>query len=758
MAKEASNSENQINNGLRREEDEEVVEKKFCLEGQLNEAISHWKHSGAGKEISTSPLTQKEPFSLMHLLKPCAYPQGLNTSLVTYLDLNFRLLTLISILILGNVVLMYETRSGYCKYMSKEMEGISCQERFSLYSYLVNDSAVYIKLANNDKELTDFYDFANIGILISQLTICLLPLIYLWSFFEHYKTSLKIKYRTNVRKIENYSLMLTHFRDPQDLERDFEADFESLIQENGFGGECKIVKSVYSSNNVWAQVVEEEAENLEMELTAMRMIEEKYSDIEGYQRAVKDLSTRIKKKEKKLVELREKIKEKEKEVKRTYLLANCVYFVTLSSSLSRDKILRSFKDKHARRCGFCSKNHPKYRITEAADPSNINWKNFGVSRTKVILARVFTAFILALSLIFIPVILGGIVYIANFILGVNNSDNSPEKSKTKTQKYGLIGLYLFLEAYQITAQMLTQALSTIFDVNFLKIELISIQGVSLSILKVLTLIAQNKTLVLGSTRVLDASFIETVFKVILIQSIMKPVMKVFSLGNVLSFIKMSWIRLKFALGSRPLLTQKELNAIFTKPKCYLQNLYCEDIYITSIALFSLDYNPGATVACLIYFVVKTLADRLLFLRFYAEHQIDTIELSKNYFRVLGVMIKLLLLQFASSGIILENNSDPIVSFIQAILVVFSFIQIFVPYEYSIDFISQKLEKRDLINRTEKDGELLELGEERLGLGSDEDGSLGLGGEYYKGASDISSLKKLTGLSVGEVSFMSNRSD
>ena len=599
-----------------------------------------------------------------------------------------------------------------------------------------------------------------VGMLISKLTFFFIPLLYLWLFKKHYETSLKIKYSKTVKKIENFSLMLSHFEDFGDLDRDFETDFESLLHENGFTGECKIVKSIYSSNNVWAQVVEEEAEKIEEEIESMKRIEEKYSKISRYEKSIKRLSNKIKKKEKKLTQVQEEIREKQEAASRTCLFANCVYFVTLSSSLSRDKILRSFKDKHTRRCSFRPKKEPKYRISEAADPSNINWKNFGVSWTKVFCARIVSGFILTFSVFFISAVLYALKFAFEEIFSIKHSDSSDTNKPPHSHKLGSLGLYLILEVYQISTQKLTQMLSRYFDVEFFKIQLIYIQGLSLGCLKIFTLISMRKLILIGPKDVLNISFVETAFKVILIQSIMKPIMKVFKWKNVLKFIKMAWIKLRYRFSPLPLLTKKELKTIFTKPKCKLQNLYCEDIYIIMVALISLDDNTGATVACLVYFIVKIFADRILFFWFYADLQIDSIELSKDYFRAFAMLVRFTMLMSLSKGVTIANDPDDFYEVSINVMNLSCLFMILIPYEFLVDRISRKLEKTHLVRRTERREELLEVngggkGGGSMGLGSDGGDALLLNGQYYKGSSYKESVTKLSGISSDEASLISN---
>ena len=724
------------------------------MDTNLKRAYEHWKESGVGQKSTQrskahglSDLSKKEPYSLKYVFKLWQYPPGLNSSMTTYLDLNFRLLILVSFLVFGNVLLMYQAKAGYCKYLFHQVEGVECGQNFSIYSYLVYNPIFYIISQNSQQKQIDFFNSIRLGIILSIWTLWILPFLYLLVLKRHLEFGLKIKYNNQVKRVENFSLMLTDFRDPQDLKRDFEADFQSLIQENGFTGECKIIKSVYSTDRVKVQILEEEAETIAEEISSMRQIFDKYSEINSFESSIKQLSKKIEKNEKKLVQVRKKIRKNHEKAKRSYLLGTCVYFVTLSSSLSRDKILRSFKDKYSnqRFCSFfrfsCIKQ-PKYRIAEAPDPSNIKWVNFGIPRFTLFCFRFLSYVVLLLLLFFILILLNAFNSYMKILLAFLADDSTNSKFKLGSA----LSFYLTYEIVQYCSTFATQIVCMIFDIDFNKSELIFSQGMSLGVLKVLTLIAFQKILVLDSDyhAIYSIAVLVVGFKVVLTQSVMKPIMKVSNSSNVLSFIKMSWIRLKFALGSRPLLTQKELNSIFTKPKCYLQNLYCEDIYISSVAFLSSVYNPGVSFACLVYFLVKTIADRFLFLRFYAELEIDSIELSLHYLKLFRFLIRLttLLSTFREYyyDYSFDWNTDKSIFIVLKICRFISLASVLFPFEFLINYICKKAERTHLESRTEASKQSLRVDEDDL-LIDLYGGKTTLDPAYYKGVIDLDSITK-----------------
>ena len=267
----------------------------------------------------------------------------------------------------------------------------------------------------------------------------------------------------------------------------------------------------------------------------------------------------------------------------------------------------------------------------------------------------------------------------------------------------------------------------------------------MALLKILPLIPLHKILLLDPTSDHSKSFVVSAFMVILTQSLMKPIMKVFSLSNVISILKIFWIRKKLIKGDKPLMTQEELNEIFSKPKCYLKNLYCEDIYITTIAFMTSAYNPGVAIACLIYFILKTFADRLLFLRFYAEPEVDSHELSSYYFMLFRFLIAFstvhAFLRFSVFGFpeIEIGGLDYTIKGIFLVIIIF-------PYELPIEYILGRVDQKHLIRRTEKSEELLSLAEEGKIDGFEE--GLAEGGntilskdEYYKGVSDLAEVPR-----------------
>ena len=740
-------------------------------ESSLDKAVLHWKASGVGEELKKTRICEfsgryeKKPFSLMYMIRPWAYPPGLNSSIATYLDINSRLLIIVGFLVLGNLLLMYQTRQSYCKYLSVKFEGKRCEEQLTLYSFLVDSWTLEHNLKKDIKKLEDLFASIKFGILVSNLTIWALPFLFFWLFKKHLEFALRIKSSSSsqVKRIENFSLMLTDFIDPNDLRRDFEADFESLIQENGFTGECKILKSVYTTHRVRVQVLREEVEQIEEELESLRSMFRTYSDLNQYTKPVKRIQLRMRKKELELKLLRKKIVRKQSEIDSSYLLSSCVYFVTLSSSLSRDKILRSFKDKYHNRGLFsilfrlCRGKMPKYRISEAPQPSNINWKNFGIHRVWIFTIRVISYFLISVILLFVIL---SLFFIVNHMQ--SNRGYSPgDAEQIKKLVDGSTGFYIFFEVYQFIATFVTKIVCNLFDIDFTKIQLIFSQGLSLGLLKVTSLLPFKKMLIIYPDQHSGVAFLVEIFQVILTQSLLKPIMKVFSFGNVVSFLRMTWIRVRFCFGYKPLLTQQELNRIFSKPKCQLENLYCEDIYITIIAVVSSPFNPGATVACLFYFIVKTFADRFLFLRFYAELEVDSIELSKRYFRLLRFAITWVTLEFILKVKSYFDFAEPVYADYAweiDIMRVLYVVTLFLPFEVIIFYISASVEKSDLVRRTENEEDFLVVEEDGVSL-AENGKSLFQNREYYKGVGDLASIRE-TAVSPSrlEVSLMGGNDD
>ena len=168
----------------------------------LKTALHNLKNSRAGlrpaqtriSEIDATPA--KTPFSLKYLLKFWTTPPGLNNSIAMYLDLNTRLLILVGALVLGTSLLMHQTRVSYCKFYSNKLEDTSCEQKFSLYSYLID--AVYIENYSFKfglfKDLKAFLEEIKIGVAVFIWTIWALPFLFLWQFKRHYDLGLRLKY------------------------------------------------------------------------------------------------------------------------------------------------------------------------------------------------------------------------------------------------------------------------------------------------------------------------------------------------------------------------------------------------------------------------------------------------------------------------------------------------------------------------------------------------------------------------------------
>ena len=159
------------------------------LEISLKESLLHWKASGVGRKLAktseeslqASHHQKKEPFSLYYVFNFWGSPPGLNSSLATYLDLNAKLLLVVAFLAFGNVFMIYQTRVGYCRYLAKEMEGSGCAEKFSLYSYLINFSAIFTSLDDDSgrQNLKSFFGLIVGGMLQFLFTMGVFPFLFM---------------------------------------------------------------------------------------------------------------------------------------------------------------------------------------------------------------------------------------------------------------------------------------------------------------------------------------------------------------------------------------------------------------------------------------------------------------------------------------------------------------------------------------------------------------------------------------------------
>ena len=602
-------------------------------------------------------------------------------------------------------------------------------------------------------QFTKFINTVKYGLIVSLWSLFILPFLFLWLFKRHYEFGMKLKNGRKMKKIENFSLMLSNFQRAEDLQRDFEDDFQSLIQESGFTGDCKIIKSIYSTEQVKVQVFRDDAKRIERHLILARSRFEMDSSGDEREAGSSNLLKNIKNLEKKLEKKKKKITELNNSVQNSYLLSSCLCFVTLSSSITRDKILRSFKDKYEKRrlCRCCCRKlNPKYKIREAPSPSNINWQNFSIPKFQIICARFLTYIFLLLML---TVVGCSLRVIFEFFEFFTQPDSNGSKNDPYRHTEGSIGFYLSVEIFQLAVAYATQIICRFFDISFFKVELIISQGMWLGVLKVMTTLPLNEILILSPYSTQSKAFFVSSFRLILTQSLMKPTMKVFNLSNVVSILRIMLVRIKLCFGFNNI-DQEKLNKIFTKPQCYLNKLYCEDLYITSIAFICYAHNPGATVACLVYFILKTFADLLLFLRFYADLEVDSVELSRHYLKLVRYLIavttfmSIFRILFIATDYIPDDDGFDFYIFIRNSMIA-CWVFLFFPYEFFFDYISRRVEQKDLIRRTEKSEDLLGVDREEDGLGEDSKEMLS-SSKYYLGVSSLAEiLRKKTTVSDSE---------
>ena len=708
--------------------------KPFKVARTLKAALLHRNCSGVGHtplDYKTCPCCDrksKRGYSLLEIFSiGPSKPMQLNSSILMYFNFNTALLKITMILILGNLPLMYQLHQAYCRYLALELDGETCSEGLNLYSYFQNPSYLLdlLKLKKKNQDISAVLDEMRLGILCSLLSVWMTLAAAFWIFTKHVRIALKIKYRNRKRRIGGFSLMLTSFENKDYLETDIKDHFESILQESGFSDQVNILAKVYSTELIKVESYQEEIAHLVAKVEYLSFIARSSQTFErGLRRGCRRIRVRneaqikqLKKKVKKELEMRPYLKDSSKAEK----MENCVGFVTLSSWLTRDRILRSYKDKYSVRpwilCGCCFKTKkPRFVISEAPEPQNIQWKHIGTLNLKKISNRYLSYILL---MIFFALVLYLLYLLAERRNRHEGHSGGPKGSSSARDSEIRIILpspvisYLLVELIQQVSKWVTKKVCSVFDKEYIKSELVITQSLSLGLLKVVVLLPLHKVLVLDSGDS-DPENVMITTRVVLLQALLKPFMRVFMPENVIKFAKVNYIKLKRKFKGSIGICQDDLNKLFSKPKCRLENLYSEDVYIVVIAFLSIVYNPAVSITCLAYFLVKICADRLLLLKFYAEPEIDSVQLSINMFQNIGLLVK-------TTGIFLflrQTNEIPLGGSVSGTgtnvfyLYCYTFANfsilalIFFPFGYFTYLISRRLERRYLVERTERDSVML----------------------------------------------------
>ena len=722
---------------------EKETYKRFKIAKNLNEAMLHQNASGVGtiprgsKRCPCCGRSQKRQCSLYQILTISpAYSLNLNNSILMYFNFNVSLLKIIAVFILANLLLMYQTHIGYCKYFVDSKQSQSCSNGFNLYSCVISPLFVLNKMIpSKDKELlNDFLESIKFGILLSLLGIWIVLGIAYWVFAKHYKLALNLRYKKSQEKprIGQYSLMITSFENEDFLKEDFKSHFESLLHEEGYDDPVEILQKVFSTELIKVKIYQGEVDRLQAKIDYLTFIT---SSTQNFEEAQRRVSRRVLERVK--CQARKLKSRLESEIKRRpYLkgtmnldqLKNSVGFVTLSSPLTRDRVVRTYKNKYygtpwiMRMCKKVEK--PKYVISEAPEPENIEWRHIGEMNLKRFFRRYTTCLLV-------------IVFFVAVVTVLSLLSNSPKNRKRTTNKtisntekieglgegkadpetLNMISAYILVELIQTISQRLTVKLCNILEKEFIKSELIFIQSFWLGLLRVIVLVPLKK-LVIFQLEDYSKEFIMTAIKVILLQALLKPFLRVLKPQNIIKMLKISWVRLRVSLGHPIEMCQDDLNQLFQKPECHLEDLYSEDIYITSIAFISIGSNPGASIACLAYYIVKICVDRFLLLRFYAEPAIQSTQLSIKMFQNILVLLRLAgaFLSYRQMQEVPIADDGRINYFYICCFQLARFtmlMMILLPFEFASFLIARKLQSRYLLRRTNKGNSIFSNGEDNV---------------------------------------------
>ena len=274
-----------------------------------------------------------------------------------------------------------EYRNRYCQWMRETNGGRSCSI-FDLASYQV----LYYQVKFDDRAEKEFLEF-----LVNHRWVQLICLFITYAtviFFYRLQANIRLDYYLNRTEtsISEFTVMVDQVDVSEPIEDIYRFICETMEQCEYSKPTIKAVSVVRADgilkltgkqiveNRVLYQVIQDKKESLQVDEEDLANHGRK-----AYENILKGLDKENKKLEDKLENLNKNRPQLE------YRNKSSSMFISFNSNYEKEQLIDAFKTVYPTSdnlggyllCCFCFRKKPKYKISEAPEPENINWTNIG---------------------------------------------------------------------------------------------------------------------------------------------------------------------------------------------------------------------------------------------------------------------------------------------------------------------------------------------------------------------------------------------
>ena len=288
---------------------------------------------------------------------------------------------------------------------------------------------------------------------------------------------------------------------------------------------------------------------------------------------------------------------------------NCMAFITMATKYQKEKIMNSYHLKKNKYFGCCSKRL-KYELAYPTEPENIEWMSVGYSKcAKFMYSWISTIVVFWL----IPV-----YYMLSLIIYLKLSKYQEENIKSKfiAELWSKALKVFFIQVFMLIARAMFDLLGNI-EKSITKVRYMIKRGINLALLQVLILSSAASSASLNNQSKVDSikvyldQFFSNLFFFTFIQSLFEPIFVFVRPEFLLSLYKryklLKKIKAKENLPDSAdidytedreiLMTQKDLNKIYSRPDCDIEERYSFNLCLLMLACAFTPFIPLISALC-----------------------------------------------------------------------------------------------------------------------------------------------------------------
>ena len=451
------------------------------------------------------------------------------------------------------------------------------------------------------------------------------------------------------RSISEYTIMLQKYSQKvftqEEVEGlDFRGYLDTLLAQSGYSDDYSIVRKELASPLFTLKKLKNQRGELEELIEhCIKLREDKETFSLKDRRGIENLLGKTKKELKKT----EKMLKRENQwiLKHSFShkkqkVTGKVVLLALSSRFSKDKILRAYQEGYKKWPFWCRpcRKKPKYFVYEGPEPSTAKWRYIGDNWIITLLYHFLTTTLT--GLVSISVILMT-VFISNIINSILETDDRGSLITT------IIALQINL--IQIIAKKILDVLCKSNRGPSDTIGM-AIRVVGISTLKVAVLITSLRGLFAGKlSDMLLMNPVRAVFKSFLMLFVIDQLKLLLSFRTVKKYFLMLRFNWMARSSRKIMMTQKQLNEIFEKPKYPFDDMLSSTYYALTVEFLLSTYLPALSVLSVVYFVIKLVVNWFLIEKAFSKQQ----ENFGTYFEhfLMNVFVNIIAVRFISCFLI-----------------------------------------------------------------------------------------------------------